>query len=87
MDACRPGLDDSKVVLVPRLSDAYAFLRAVETRLQLRRDVLLEIHRYLFPERYKDVPTYQWHAGTLPDVVDILERALADDPQARLSTQ
>ena len=48
-------------------------------------DALLAIHRYLFPERYDAVPTYQWHAGTIEDVAAMLERALVNDPRAELS--
>ena len=46
---------------------------------------LLSLHRYLFPERYEDVPTYEWHAGTIEDVAAMLERALVNDPRAELS--
>jgi transcriptional regulator with XRE-family HTH domain len=46
---------------------------------------LLALHRYLFPERYEDVPTYEWHAGTIEDVAAMLERALVNHPQAKLS--
>ncbi|MFI5037857.1 MAG: helix-turn-helix domain-containing protein, partial [Solirubrobacterales bacterium] len=34
---------------------------------------LLALHRYLFPERYADVPTYEWHACTIEDVAAMLE--------------
>lgn len=46
---------------------------------------LLSIHRYLFPERYEDVPTHEWHAGTIEDVAAMLERSLVNDPRAELS--
>jgi transcriptional regulator with XRE-family HTH domain len=46
---------------------------------------LLALHRYLFPERYEDVPMYEWHAGTIEDVAAMLEQALANDPRAELS--
>lgn len=46
---------------------------------------LLALHRYLFPERYEDVPTYEWHAGTIEDVAAMLEQALVNDPRAELS--
>jgi transcriptional regulator with XRE-family HTH domain len=48
---------------------------------------LLEIHRYLFPERYEDVPMYEWHAGTIEDVAEMLEEALVNDPRAELSPE
>jgi hypothetical protein len=62
-------------------------------------DALLDIHRYLFPERYSDVERgigsdpepnpdaepYQWHAGTIEDVARMLEIALAGEPRARLA--
>lgn len=46
---------------------------------------LLDIHRYLFPERYEDVPMYEWTAGTIEDVAGMLERSLVNDPRAQLS--
>lgn len=46
---------------------------------------LLALHRYLFPERYEDVSTYEWHAGTIEDVAAKLEEALVNDPRAELS--
>jgi transcriptional regulator with XRE-family HTH domain len=46
---------------------------------------LLALHHYLFPERYEDVPTYEWHAGTIEDVAAMLERALVNDARAELS--
>lgn len=47
-------------------------------------DTLLELHRYLFPERYdEDAPLYEWHAGTIDDVARRLERALPDAPRPR----
>ncbi len=46
---------------------------------------LLALHRYLFPERYEDVLTYEWHAGTIEDVATMLEAALVNDPRAELS--
>ena len=46
---------------------------------------LLALHRYLFPERYEDAPRYEWHAGTIMDVVAMLEEALVNDPRAELS--
>jgi transcriptional regulator with XRE-family HTH domain len=46
---------------------------------------LLALHRYLFPERYEDVPTYEWHAGTIEDLAAMLEEALVNEPRAELS--
>lgn len=80
-----PDPDGSGVVLARTLGDARAFLREIEERFDAQPDVLLVLHRYLFPERYEDVPTYQWHSGTLPEVAEILEGALANDPRAELS--
>jgi transcriptional regulator with XRE-family HTH domain len=48
---------------------------------------LLELHRYLFPERYEDVPMYQWHVGTIEEVAAMLEQALVNDPRAKLSPE
>ncbi len=80
-----PDPDCSGVVLARTLGDARAFLREIEERLDFQSDTLLAIHRYLFPERYEDVPTYEWHAGTIEDVAEMFERALANDPRAKLS--
>lgn len=46
---------------------------------------LLALHRHLFPERYEDVPMYEWHAGTIENVAAMLEAALVNDPRAELS--
>jgi transcriptional regulator with XRE-family HTH domain len=46
---------------------------------------LLALHHHLFPERYDDVSTYEWHAGTIEEVAAILERALTGNPDARLA--
>jgi transcriptional regulator with XRE-family HTH domain len=46
---------------------------------------LLALHRYLYPERYKDVPTHVWDAGTIVEVADMLESALASHPDAHLA--
>ncbi len=46
---------------------------------------LLALHRYLYPERYEDVPTHVWDAGTIVEVADMLERALANHPNAQLA--
>ncbi|HWJ51510.1 MAG TPA: helix-turn-helix domain-containing protein [Solirubrobacteraceae bacterium] len=46
---------------------------------------LLALHRYLYPERYGDVPDYEWHAGTIEDVAAMIEQALVNDPRAELS--
>lgn len=48
---------------------------------------LLALHRYLFPERYAEVPTYEWHAGTIEEVAEMLERALANHPDAQLQAR
>jgi len=45
---------------------------------------LLALHRYLYPERYADVPTHVWDAGTIVEVAEMIERALAHHPDARL---
>lgn len=50
-------------------------------------DALLALHRYLFPERYDDVPLYEWHAGTIADVAAMLEEALVDAPRVELSAK
>ncbi len=80
-----PDPDGSGVVLARTLGDARAFLQEIEERLDFQPDALLALHRYLFPERYEDVPTYEWHAGTIEDVAAMLERALVNDPRAELS--
>jgi hypothetical protein len=93
-----PDPDDSGVVHARTLGDARAFLREIEQhtadtdRQSLSaagateaRRALLQLHRYLFPERYDDVATYEWHAGTIEDVAAMLERALAGEPDAQLS--
>jgi transcriptional regulator with XRE-family HTH domain len=46
---------------------------------------LLALHCYLFPERYEDVPGYEWNAGTIEDVAATIERALANHPRAKLT--
>lgn len=46
---------------------------------------LLALHRYLYPERYEDVPIHVWDAGTIVEVADMLERALARHPHAQLA--
>lgn len=46
---------------------------------------LFALHHHLFPERYDDVSTYEWHAGTIEEVAAILERALTGNPDARLA--
>ena len=63
-----------------RRSGAWAERRSVQDA----DAALLALHRYLFPERYAEVPTYEWHAGTIEEVAEILERALANHPDARL---
>lgn len=93
-----PDPDGSGVVHARTLGDARAFLREVEQHIAATerqcltapseskaQQALLALHRYLFPERYDEVETYEWHAGTIEDVAEILERALADDPRAELS--
>jgi len=76
--------DGSGVALARILRDARAFLHEVEDHLDSQPDTLLAIHRYLFPERYASVPTYEWHAGTVEEVAAMIEGALANDPRARL---
>jgi hypothetical protein len=44
---------------------------------------LEDLHRYLFPERYAAVPMYEWHAGTIDDVAERVERALPNAPAAQ----
>jgi hypothetical protein len=44
---------------------------------------LERMHHYLFPERYASVPMYQWHAGTIEDVAQQIERALPHAPGPR----
>jgi len=80
-----PDPDCSGVVLARTLGDARAFLREIEECLDFQPDALLTLHRYMFPERYEDVPTYEWRAGTIEDVAEMLERALVNDPRAKLS--
>jgi hypothetical protein len=76
--------DGGGVVLARTLADARAFLHEVEDRLDCQPDTLLAIHRYLFPERYANVPTFQWQAGTIEEVANLIEGALANDPRAHL---
>lgn len=93
-----PDPDGSGVVHARTLGDARAFLGEIEqhtARIDRQglsaggdseaRRTLLQLHRYLFPERYDDVATYEWHAGTIEDVAAMLERALAGEPDAQLS--
>jgi hypothetical protein len=80
-----PDREGSGVVLARTLSDARAFLREIEERVDLEPEALLALHRYLFPERYEGVPMYEWHAGTIEDVAAMLEAALVNDPRAELS--
>lgn len=45
---------------------------------QVGDSALRELHAYLFPERYDpDCPIYEWHAGTIEDVAEIVERRMA----------
>lgn len=48
---------------------------------------LLALHRYLYPERYADVPTHVWDAGTIVEVAEMIERALAKHPDVRLESR
>jgi hypothetical protein len=48
---------------------------------------LERLHPYLFPERYANVPMYQWHAGTIEDVAERIERALPEAPAAQTSAE
>jgi hypothetical protein len=47
------------------------------------QETLEALHRYLFPERYSAVPTYEWHAGTIEDVAERIELALPNAPGVR----
>ena len=80
-----PDPDGRGVALARTLADARAFLSEIEEHIDASEDALLGIHRYLFPERYADVPMYEWHAGTIEDVADMLERSLAGHPDANLT--
>ena len=80
-----PDPDRGGVVLARTLADARAFLAEIEEHIDASEDALLAIHRYLFPERYADVPMYEWHAGTIEDLADMLERSLAGHPDANLT--
>jgi hypothetical protein len=47
-------------------------------------DALVDLHRYLFPDRYdENAELYDWHAGTIEDVAAKLERALPNAPRPR----
>lgn len=70
-DARTAGRDEL-IAHVEALEDLY--------RTHPAQQVLEELHRYLFPERYSVVPTYQWHAGTIEDVARRIEGALPDAP-------
>jgi hypothetical protein len=82
----------SGVVLARTLSDARAFLQEVEAHTDHAADrsggdssaALLALHRYLYPERYEDVPTHVWDAGTIVEVAEMIERALVNHRDARL---
>ncbi len=60
-----------------------AHLQALEGlyRAHPAQRALEDVHRYLFPERYAAVPTYEWHAGTIEDVAQRIERALPGAPR------
>jgi hypothetical protein len=92
-ELCGSDPDGSGVVLARTLSDARAFLREVEAHVDHPADgrtvgsadaALLALHRYLYPERYEDVPTHVWDAGTIVEVAGMIERALANHPDARV---
>jgi fido (protein-threonine AMPylation protein) len=52
----------------------------------LEADALLAIHRYLFPENYDaTVAIFEWDAGTIATVAEMIEDALWENPAARLS--
>jgi hypothetical protein len=70
---CGSDPDGSGVVHARTLSDARAFLREVEAHIDHTADgrtvggadaALLALHRYLYPERYGDVPTHVATRGT-----------------------
>lgn len=63
------------VAHIEALEDLYRTHPAQET--------LDELHRYLFPERYADIPMYKWHAGTIDDVAQRIEQALPHAPRAQ----
>lgn len=48
------------------------------------KDALLAIHRYLYPERYEDVPTHIWDQNTILEVASLIEQNLSEDPRAKL---
>lgn len=62
-----------------------AHLRALEDlyRAHPAQRTLEGLHRYLFPERYAQVPMYEWHAGTIEDVAERIEQALPQAPAAQ----
>lgn len=97
-ELCGADPHGSGVVLARTLSDARAFLREVEARVDQapngcsieavrESSALLALHRYLYPERYADVPTHVWDAGTIVEVAEMIERALANHPDARLESR
>ncbi|MGA2453649.1 MAG: hypothetical protein ABSG93_09040 [Solirubrobacteraceae bacterium] len=61
-----------------------AHVKALEGlyRVHPAQHALEQLHRYLFPERYADVRTYVWHAGTVEDVAHRIEQALPNAPRA-----
>ena len=67
-----------------RRAQLVAYVQALEElyRAHPAQRALEDLHRYLLPERYADVPMYEWHAGTIEDVAARLERALPNAPAA-----
>ena len=66
-----------------------AHVEALEDRYRAHpaQRALEDLHRYLFPERYAAVPMYEWHAGTIEDVAERIERALPHAPGAQTSAE
>lgn len=97
LEALEAGRLDAELDLLLALAQALdirssAFVIRAEALTADRRSspegaerALLALHRHLFPERYEDVPMYEWHAGTIEDVAAMLEAALVNDPRAKLS--
>lgn len=70
----RSASRDQLIAYIGALEDLY--------RAHPAQRVLEELHRYLFPERYGAIALYEWHAGTITDVANRIDRALPDAPGA-----
>ncbi len=73
-DAASAGREE----LVAHIEALEGFYRAHPAQ-----QALESLHQYLFPERYADVPMYEWDTATIEDVAERIELALPDAPGAK----